>query len=137
MNVQTVKTEIATTLKTIAGLRVYDWSIGSAPPPMGLVGWPDEIQYVQTYGRGSTRIPDLPVLIALGKASDRTAATRLGAYLAETGAQSVPAILEARAGSWAACDVVTVTSAKIMVITLGAVDYLAAEFHLDITGKGV
>lgn len=136
MNVQTVKTEIAALLATITGLRVYDFSVGSASPPMGLVGWPDEVDYMGTYGRGQTRIPDLPVLVAIGKASDRAAAATLGAYLDETGTKSIPAKIESRTGSWAACDTVTVTSAKIMVITLAAVDYLAAEFHLDITGKG-
>lgn len=137
MNVQTVKAEISTLLATIAGLRAYAWGKGSGTPPMALVGWPEEVQYVGTYGRGQTRIPDLPVLVAIGKVSERAAATRLGAYLDEAGADSIPLKIESRAGSWTSCDVVTVTSAKIMVITLGAVDYLAAEFHLDITGKGV
>jgi hypothetical protein len=136
MNVQTVKTEISTLLATIPGIRAFDWGKGSGVPPMALVGWPDEVQYVQTYGRGQTRIPDLAVLVGIGKVSERTAAVRLGAYLDETGAQSIPAKIESRTGAWVACDVVTVTSAKIMIITLGGVDYLAAEFHLDITGKG-
>lgn len=137
MNIQTVKIEIATLLKTIAGLRVFEWDVGSASPPLAVLGWPEDVQYVQTYGRGQTRVPDLPVMIAISRSSDRAAAGQLGAFLDETGSQSIPGKIESRAGSWVACDVVTVTSAKIMTVTLAGVDYLAAEFHLDITGKGV
>lgn len=136
MNVQTVKEEILTALAG-TGLRGYAWDIGSISPPAALPGWPDDVEYVGTYGRGQTRVPDLPLLVIVGKASERSAATALGAYLAETGATSVPAKIEGRAGSWVACDVVTVTRAKILVVTFGGVEYLAAEFHLDIVGKGV
>jgi hypothetical protein len=137
MDLYAVKDEIATVLKTITGLRAYAWAQGTVAAPAALPGWPDRLEYVGTYGRGQSRVPDLPLLVLVGKASERVAAKRLGEYVAETGAKSVPAKLEGRAGSWVACDVVTVTWVGFPAVTLAGVDYLAAEFHLDITGRGV
>lgn len=130
-------TEVTTQIDTIPGLRAYAFDPGSVVPPAALVGWPDRLDYAGTYGRGCTRVPDLPVLVVVSRATERTAAKRLGEYVAEAGTNSVPAKVMARAGSWVACDVVTVTSAEFLVATVGGIAYLAAEFHLDVTGKGV
>jgi hypothetical protein len=135
MDAYAVRVELATVLKTISGLRAYEWAQTPVTPPVALPGWPDEIQYVGTYGQGQTRIPDLPLLVVVGQSSQRVAAKRLGEYLSEAGAKSITAKIHGRT-AWTSCDVVTVTSAKIMVVTISAVEYLAAEFHLDITGKG-
>jgi hypothetical protein len=136
MDLYAVKDEIATTVATIAGLRAYAWAQGSVAAPAALPGWPDRMDYVGTYGRGQSRVPDLPMLVVVGKASLRTAAKRLGEYVAESGAKSVPAKLEGRAGSWTTCDVVTVSWVGFPAVAIAGVDYLAAEFHLDIIGKG-
>lgn len=137
MDLYAVKDEIATTLKTITGLRAYAWPPGSLVAPVALPGWPDRLDYMQTYGRGQSHCPDLPVLVVVGKASERAAAKRLGEYVAETGVKSIPAKLEARTGSWVACDTVTVSWVGFPAAQIAAVDYLAAEFHLDIVGRGV
>jgi hypothetical protein len=131
-----VMTEIATQIDSITTLRAYGWQQGTVQPPAALVGYPDSVDYAGTYGRYQTRVPDLPVLVLVGKASDRIAAKRLGEFLAETGAKSIPAKIMARAGSWVACDVVTVKSATFPAVQLAGVDYLAVEFHLDVVGKG-
>jgi hypothetical protein len=136
VDVYAVRDEIATTLKTITGLRAYAWAQGTVAAPAALPGWPDRVDYVGTYGRGQSRIPDLPLLVVVGKASERIAAKRLGEYVAESGAKSIPAKLEGRAGSWTSCDVVTVSWVGFPAASIAGVDYLAAEFHLDITGKG-
>lgn len=136
MDVYAVKDEIATVLKTITGLRAYAWSQGTVATPAALPGWPDRIEYNGTYGRGQTHIPDLPLLLVVGMASQRIAAKRLGEYVADTGARSIPAKLQGRDGLWTSCDVVTVSSADFVVPSLAGVDYLGVEFHLDIIGKG-
>jgi hypothetical protein len=137
MDVYAVKDEIATVLKTITGLRAYTWAQSPVTPPAALPGWPDSIEYVGTYGRGQSKIPDLPLLVVVGQASQRVAAKRLGEYVAESGAKSIPAKLEGRAGSWTSCDVVTVLTATFPVVSIASVEYLAVEFHLEIVGKGV
>lgn len=136
MDLYAVMDEVATQLKTITGLRAYAWHQGTVAAPAALVGWPDRLDYVGTYQRAQSRVPDLPVLVLVGKASERVAAKRLGEYVAESGTNSVPAKLMARAGSWVACDLVNVAWVGFPAVALAGVDYLAAEFHLDITGKG-
>jgi hypothetical protein len=131
-----VMTEVAAQIDTITGLRAYAWHQGTVAAPAALVGWPDRADYAQTYQRYQTRVPDLPVLVVVGKASERVAAKRLGEFVAETGAKSIPAKIMARAGSWVACDLVTVSWVGFPAVTLAGVDYLAAEFHLDVTGRG-
>lgn len=136
MDLYAVKSELATVLSTINGLRAFAYVPVSVSPPAALTGWPDRLEYVQTYGRGQSHVPDLPVLMVVGRASERAAAAALGAYVAETGTNSIPAKLEGRAGSWTTCDVVTVSWVGFPAVSLAGVDYLAAEFHLDIIGKG-
>jgi hypothetical protein len=136
MDIYAVKDELATVLKTITGLRAYAWAQGAVSAPAALPGWPDRVEYVGTYGRGQSHVPDLPLLVLVGKASERVAAKRLGEYVAESGAKSIPLKLESRAGSWTTCDVVTVSWVGFPAVAVAGVDYLAAEFHLDIIGKG-
>lgn len=136
MDLYAVMTEIATTVKTITGLRAFAYDPGSMAPPVALVGWPDRLDYVQTYARGVSRCTDLPMLVLVGKATQRIAAKRLGEYVAETGARSIPAKLEARAGSWVACDSLTVTGVDFPDASMAGVSYLAAQFHFDVIGKG-
>jgi hypothetical protein len=137
MDVYALRAEIAATLRTITGLRAYEWAQGTVSTPAALPGWPDRVDYGQTYGRGASHIPDLPVLIVVGQASQRAAAKKLGEYVAETGAKSITAKLEARTGSWVACDAVTVSWVGFPAAQIAGVDYLTAEFHLDVFGRGV
>lgn len=137
MDIQAVRTEITALLATITGLRAYDFAAGSVQSPSVLVGEPLSIDYGQTYARGLTMLQDLPALVLVGKASDRTAAKRLGAYVAESGAQSVPAKVESRTGSWVACDVVTCMSVDFPEVDVAGIAYLGAQFHLQVAGRGV
>jgi hypothetical protein len=137
VDIQAVRVEIATLLGTITGLRAYEYAKGAVNPPAALVGYPERLSYVNTYARGQTVAADLPVLLLVGRASDRAAAIALGAYCAETGAKSIPAKLEGRAGLWTSCDVVTCAEASFPDVSVAGVDLLAAEFRLQIIGKGV
>jgi hypothetical protein len=103
-------------------------------PPAAIVSYPEKVDFDETYGRGMDRIPDWPVVVVVGKATDRTARTRIYQYAAATGSNSLKTVLQAH--TWAACDVLTVTSVEFDVVTIGAIDYIAALFHLDITGQG-
>jgi hypothetical protein len=131
-----VMDEITTQVHTITGLRAATWSANTVTAPALIVGWPDRVDYAQTYQRYQSRCTDLPLLVVCGKASERVSAKRLGEYVAETGARSVPAKLLARAGAWVACDLVNPSWVGFPAVTIAGVDYLAAEFHLDVVGKG-
>lgn len=134
MDLNDVMDEIATQLDTISGLRVHDHPPGSVTPPAGIVSYPDRVDFDETYGRGMDRIRNLPVVVVVGKATDRTARTRINGYASATGASSVKAVLEA--GTYTSFSTIRVASVEFDVVTIGTIDYIAAMFALDIAGQG-
>lgn len=126
--------EIGVALSTITGLRVPAWGVENIHAPAAIIALPERIDYDQTYGRGSDRFPDLPVVILVPDGNARLGRKELAAYAAGSGAKSVPAVLRAR--TWVACDTVRATSAEFDHATYAGGDYLAAIFHLDILGRG-
>jgi hypothetical protein len=134
MNLNTVADEIATVLDTIAGLRISDYPPASVTPPAGIVSYPASVEFDATYGRGMDRIPDWPVLVVVGKATDRTARERIYAYAAATGASSVKAVLEAH--TYTSLATLRVVSCEFDVLEIASVNYISALFHLDIAGQG-
>lgn len=133
MNLASVMDQIATRLTTITGLRVFAWPPGTVTPPAAVVGYPSGYTYDETYGRGMDRL-NIPVVIVVGRATERTARDALGAFVDGSGASSVKAVLEA--GTYTAFHTVRVQSVEFDIYQLGAVDYLAAIFDLDIAGSG-
>lgn len=133
MNIANVMDELATQLDTIAGLRVYDFPPGSAVPPFAVIGFPDSIDYDATYGRGSDTTT-VPVVICVGRASERVAHDQIAAYTDGSGSTSVKTVLEAH--TYTSCDSILVRKATFDIYTLGGTDYRAAVFSIDIVGSG-
>jgi len=133
MNVAAVMQAVADRLDTIADLRCFAYPEAALSPPGAVVLYPERIAFDETYQRGMDRIT-LPVLLVVGKVSDRSARDQIGAYCDGSGAASVKQVVES--GTYTAFDVVTVTSVDFDVVTLAGTDYLAANFTLDIVGKG-
>jgi hypothetical protein len=127
-------TQIATQLDTIAGLRCFPWSAGKIVPPAAVVGWPEEITYDATYGRGMDTLT-LPVIVVAGRPTDRQTVALLAKYADGSGAASVKAVVEA-GSAYTAFEAVRVTSVEFDVYTIGSVDYMGALFMLDIGGSG-
>lgn len=134
MNIEQVAEELRTALGTIAGLNVADWGVQRVHPPAALVSLPERVDYDQTYGRGSDQLSDVVVLVLVARPADPEARKAIAAYADGSGARSVKAAIEA--GAYTSCDEVHVTSAEFDVVTYAGTEYLAAMFHLDITGKG-
>lgn len=133
MNLKDVMDEVAGQLDTIGGLRTYAFPPDSLAPPAAVVSYPDDYTFDATYGRGTDRMT-LPVVVVVGKPSDRSTVERLGAYADGSGARSVKAVVEA--GTHTAFDTVRVMSIEFDVVTIGGQDYMAALFDLDIVGEG-
>lgn len=133
MILKDVMTDIGTRLKTISGLRVYDFPSDSITPPAAIIAYPDEIVYDATYGRGMDRMT-LPVLVLAGKANDRAARNNLVGYADGTGAGSIKSVIES--GSYTSFHEVRVVRVEFDVVRVASNDYAAALFDLDITGQG-
>lgn len=133
MNLADVMDAVGDRLDTITGLRVHRYPVGSVTPPAAVVAYPDDITYDETYARGMDKLT-VPLVLVVGKASDRAARDKLGGYVSGSGASSVKAVLES--GAYTAFDEIRVASAEFDVVRIAATDYLAAVFELDIRGAG-
>jgi hypothetical protein len=135
VNLASVMDAISARLDTIAGLRCFAYPPGSVVPPAAVVGYPTTYGYDETYGRGVDRM-SLPVVLVIGKVSDRVARDQLAAYVSGSGTVTVSVKTVIEGGTYTAFDVVRVTGVELDTYTIGATDYLAAIFDLDILGKG-
>lgn len=133
MDLANVMDELGDQLATIADLTVYRWPPSSVSVPAAVVSYPDSIDLDATYSRGFDDIT-LPVVVVVGRASDRAARDAIAAYCAGSGSSSVKAVLEA--GEYTAFGALRVTGVEFDVVTIGTAEYLAATFAVDITGGG-
>lgn len=136
MDLNAVADEIATVLKTIADFtgRTSAFPPGSVSPPAAIVSYPESVEFDETYGRGMDRIRDWPVVLVVGRVTDRTARNAIYRYTSAVGATSVKAVFEAH--TWTSVDDLRVASVEFDVHEIGAVSYIVAVFHLDIAGRG-
>lgn len=134
MDLAAVMDGLGAALDTIDGLRSHPYYVPRAIPPCAVVTWPDDYDFDETFGRGSDRVV-LPVTVIVGQADQRSARDQLAAYCAGSGASSVKAAVEsyAPAGVW---DSARVQKVEFGAVTVAAVSYLAATFHVEIIGKG-
>lgn len=133
MNLASVMDEVATKLGTITGLRVFAYPPPSVTPPAAVVSYPDTYTYDETYGRGMDRMT-LPVVVVVGKATDRMARDAIAGYVKGSGSGSVKAGLET--GTNTAYHTLRVVSVEFDVVSIAGTEYLAGLFDLDITGAG-
>ena len=135
MLLSAVMDELGAALDTIAGLRVFPYNADTVMPPAAIVGWPDPLDYDKTYGRGGDQVT-MPLIVIVGRLNQRTTRDRLAKSLDGAGAASVKATLESDARVYTAFDSLRVTTARVDSYTIGGIDYLGAEFTVDIIGKG-
>lgn len=121
-------------LAAISGLRVFDYPADKLDPPAAVVGFPTEIAWDYTKGRGSDRAT-FPVFVVVGGAFSRPARDALGPYLAGSGAQSIKAALEADRTLAGACATLSVAQARSdgSGITVNGVPYAGAIFDVEVT----
>lgn len=134
MRLGEVMDEVAARLAAFSGLRVFGYPPPTVVPPAGIVSYPDKIEYDQTYQRGLDQIVALPVILVVGKATDRAARDTVTDWTDGAGPHSIKTVLES--GTYQSCDDVSVTECSFDVVTIAGVDYLAAMFTLDAVGQG-
>lgn len=128
-----VMDEIGQALDTIDGLRVHPYNAASITPPAAIVQWPSTFTYDTTYGRGADT-QTFPVMIAVGKYSDRTSADTLSKYANGSGASSVKEAIESF--EYTALDSIRVESVEFGTVTISAIEYLVGIFQVEVIGTG-
>jgi hypothetical protein len=130
--------EIDTRLKTIAGLHVHLGYPGKLSALPAAVQYPPEsIDFDLTYGRGTDVYPDLIVVIFVRRNTPRQAINDIAPYLKGAGPQSIKAVLDtATAGYTSAFDVQVQHANLDPLAAFGGGEFVAALFHLKITGSG-
>jgi hypothetical protein len=138
MDLSAVLAELETRLKTITGLRTSVGFSDKINAPEAVVLPPDTIRFDGTYGRGMDYYDDVQVVLAVGRPNPRSALAAIAPYLAGSGSKSIKAKLDDRPGSgYASCSTVTVERAELDdTAQLGGATFLAAIFHINITGPG-
>lgn len=133
MDLAAVMDEVGTALARVPGLRPFPYSVDAITPPAAVVGWPDEITYDSTMGRGMDTIT-LPVYVLVGRVDQRSARDVLARYLDGGNPGSLKAVIER--GPHVAFDSVRVVKADPQSLTSAGVDYIGAVLELNIVGKG-
>jgi hypothetical protein len=129
-----VMDEVARVMEQITGLRVQAYPPASVSAPAGYVSYPQTIDFDETYGRGEDQFTDLPIVLIVGKATDRSARDTVSGWSAGDGPNSIKALAEAH--SWATCDDLTIEECEFDFVKLAGVDYLAALFKATVVGPG-
>lgn len=114
---------------SVAAKRVYAQPEESVAPPCVVIGYPDDIEYDQTFGRGSDRA-EFPVWFLVGKVTGKASRDALSAVI--TGAASVKDVLDGALTVGANVATVRVTGAKPESIKFGDVEYLSARFDCEV-----
>lgn len=141
MNLADVMDEVAGVLDNIEGLRVHAFPADKVTPDAAVVTYPESYEFDATYGRGTDRMT-LPVVVLVGRVTDRKARDRIGQYADGSGVKSVKEWIEKFNPSnpfplnWNSFDTARVTTVEFDIIRVAEVDHLTAEFSLDIVGKG-
>jgi hypothetical protein len=133
VNLATVMTQLANQIDTIAGLRVYSYPPDNVQVPAAVVTYPEDYTYDSTFVRGSDEM-NVPVIVMVGRVSDRKSRDQLGDYANGSGAKSIKAVVEA--GTYTAFHTARVVEAVFDIVQIAAVDYVAATFTIHVVGAG-
>lgn len=133
MNLADVQDEIATALNRIEGLRAYPWGLQRITPPTALIGWPANLEFDATMGRGADTVV-LPLFVLVGHIDARASRLNLAGYIQGDGPQSIKAAVESF--EFTACDSANCKRVRVEMVSVADVEYLSAVFEVEIFGKG-
>jgi len=127
-----IRAGLKTRLETITGLQVYDYRPGTISPPTAIVAR-QSTQYDRTFDGADDHTMAITVFVQFG--SDRSAEDNLDAYLNESGASSIVAVIHADSTLGGVVDYSRVTQVVDNGLTPyggGETQYLAATFTVEI-----
>lgn len=127
MTIAAIREGIATNLRTISGLRVFEEIPDQLSPPAAVVSL-NSIDYHQAFS-GGLNIYRFTVRVVVGRAAERQAQRYLDLYAEPDGASSVRGAIESNRTLSGACqDVIVEAMPNIGSITVNENEYLAGEW---------
>jgi hypothetical protein len=129
-SLESVQAGLADALRTIVGLRVYDFPSDRIEPPAAVLSLP-ETPYDVTFG-GRTDEWTFPLWVLVAKADDKASYGEMLGYLEAEGSKSIRAAIEADRTLGGACDTCAVTRARPLFATVAGTEFLAVEFTLEV-----
>jgi hypothetical protein len=133
MELSAVMDDLGAALEGISGLRVFPYWADRVEPPAAIVGWPDPLNFDETYQRGADRA-SFPLFVLVGRVDSRSARDQLSQYANGDGARSIKQAIDTYEAT--AYGEATVQRVEFGVMRVADTDYLAATFTLDIFGPG-
>lgn len=133
MNLAAVMQAICDRADTIVGLQCFPYPPDHITPPTFEVGLPAPINFDEEYDEGSDSMI-FPAAVWVGRKQDRSSVANLAPYVASSGAKSIKAVLES--GTYTAFGTLHVPSVEFVIAPIAAVDYLGAQFTIEISGEG-
>lgn len=123
---------LSANLGTVDKLRVQAEILDTVPIPCAIIGPPASVTYDEVMARGAD-VYTFTVRVLVARASERAAQRALFGYTSGTGNNSIKTAIESDRTLGGAADTVRVTSAgNLGVYAYGDVDYLGAEFTVEV-----
>jgi hypothetical protein len=133
MNLADVMQQLSDRADTIADLHCFPYPPDKITPPTFEVGLPEAINFDEEYDEGSDSMT-FPASVWVGRKQDRSSVVNLAPYVATSGAKSIKAVLES--GTYTAFETIQVQTVEFVIAPIASVEYLGAQFTIEITGPG-
>lgn len=133
MNLAHVMDELGDALEFIEGLRVFRWPAEAPVPPAAIVTFPDSYDFDTTYSRGTDRLV-VPIVVLVGRATDRAARDLLARYADGVGDWSIKAAIENH--TYESLDSLRVQRVEFDAFPMAGIEMLTATFNVDVVGPG-
>ena len=135
MDLTEVREGLAARLNNVSGLRVFSYVPDSASPPIAVVAFPESFEFDLAMNRGLDSFPIIPVLILVGRASDRASQALLATFVAASGPTSIKQAIEGDRTLGGACSDLRVTRVTdFKLYPIGATEYLGCRFEVQVIG---
>lgn len=133
MSIALIRAGLGQNLSTIRGLRVADTVPDQANPPIAVISL-DTVQYDGAL-RGGLTTYGFTVTAIVGRMSERTAQRTLDTYISPGVGAIKNAIESDRTLNGSAFDVRVESMSNYGSVTIGEVNYLAADFTVSVYGN--
>ena len=131
MDLNAVMDGLGVRLRTIDGLRVFDYPPDKVSPPAAVIGFPDIVTYDAVYAGGAD-VTTIPVYVLIAPGTDRVRRDELARYAYRVGALSVKAAVEGDVTLGGSAQTVRVQRCEFTSLTVADLTYPTAQFDVEV-----